>query len=197
MSSRETRKQLKQFSTINDFLDLFEKAKKIVFITGAGVSVSCGIPDFRSASGIYNTMECQEIGIPSPELLFDLEFFLMDSAPFYKYAHNLMPTTRTPSPAHHFISLLESRKKLLRNYTQNIDGLEKISGQKKVIECHGSMDYFQCLDCRKKIPRKEVHDTVMHREIPYCSSCKGIMVSEMKVKRERKLIIIPAVDVTD
>lgn len=179
---KELRKQLLNFSTINDFLQVFEKAKKIVFITGAGVSVSCGIPDFRSASGIYNTMECQEIGIPSPELLFDLEFFLMDSGPFYKYAHNLMPVDRTPSPAHQFIALLESKKKLLRNYTQNIDGLERISGQKKVIECHGSMDSFQCLDCRKKVPRADVHDTVMRNEVPLCMSCGGIMVRIMLLR---------------
>jgi hypothetical protein len=173
------RKQLSECATFANLLETFEKAKKIVFITGAGVSVSCGIPDFRSATGIYNTMECQEIGIPSPELLFDLEFFLMDPSPFYKYAHNLMPTNRTPSSAHKFISLLESKKKLLRNYTQNIDGLERISGQKRVIECHGSMDLFVCLECRKKTPRSEVHSTVMRGEVPLCVHCKGVMVSNL------------------
>jgi NAD-dependent SIR2 family protein deacetylase len=173
----EMRKQLKEFSTIAEMLDAFAKAKKIVFITGAGVSVSCGIPDFRSASGIYNTMQCQEIGIPAPELLFDLEFFLMDPTPFFKYAHNLMPTNRAPSVAHQFLSLLQSKKKLLRNYTQNIDGLERVSGQIKIIECHGSMDYFQCLQCRKKAPRSEVHDTVLSGEVPLCVHCEGVMVS--------------------
>ena len=173
----DIRKQLAGFSTMDHLLEAFSSSKRIVFITGAGVSVSCGIPDFRSATGIYNTMKCQEIGIPSPELLFDLEFFLMDPNPFFKYAHNLMPTDRTPSVAHNFISLLESKKKLLRNYTQNIDGLERLSGQRKVIECHGCMDLFSCIECRKKCPRSEVYATVMSGKVPHCVHCGGVMVS--------------------
>ena len=176
VKTKGMRKQLENFSTIDDVLDAFDKAKHIVFITGAGISVSCGIPDFRSASGIYNTMECQEIGIPSPELLFDLEYFLMDPGPFFKYAHNLIPKARNPSAAHRFIALLESKKKLLRHYTQNIDGLERVCGQKKVVECHGSMNTFQCLECRKKISLSEVESTILKGDIPLCAHCKGVMV---------------------
>lgn len=168
------RKQLPHFSTISDLLEAFRTCKKIVFITGAGVSVSCGIPDFRSKTGIYNTMECEAIGIPSPELLFDLEFFLLDPAPFYKYAHNLLPMNRKPSAAHFFLSMLESKKRLLRNYTQNIDGLEKASGQKRVVECHGSMDMFKCLNCKKKSTLLDMRDAIVEGKVPLCI-CGGVL----------------------
>ena len=61
-------------SNIDDFVKVFSKCKNIITICGAGISVSCGIPDFRSATGLYNTLDCDKIGIPSAELLFDLEF---------------------------------------------------------------------------------------------------------------------------
>ena len=130
---------------VDDVLEVIKRSKKIVVVTGAGVSVSCGIPDFRSKeSGLYNTLNCAEFGIPSAELLFDLDFFQIDAEPFYRFAPTLLPQEEMmPSFCHRFISLLESKKKLLRNYTQNVDGLEKKSWNQK---CSGvSWNYVNVL----------------------------------------------------
>src|SRR5690554_1532096 len=82
-------------------------SRGVVVVAGAGISVACGIPDFRSADGLYNTLQCAEIGLPSPELLFDLEYFLLDPEPFYKFAHTLLPAQAVePSATHAFVAEL-------------------------------------------------------------------------------------------
>jgi len=87
---------IKEISTIEELINRLRTLKKIIVITGAGIqhqfvlvnfiinsivkgiSVSCGIPDFRSKDvGIYNNLDCSSINIPSAELLFDLEYFCM------------------------------------------------------------------------------------------------------------------------
>ena len=91
--------------------------------------MSCGIPDFRSANGIYEIVEAMGLGLDDPQLLFDLETFRDDPAPFFAFAHRLYPPGgAAPSPTHRFLAALESRKKLLRVLTQNIDGLELAAG---------------------------------------------------------------------
>ena len=137
------RTKLPYFSTLSHVVSAIKKSKKIIVITGAGISVSSGIPDFRSKDiGLYNTLDCELYNIPSAELLFDYEFFRIDAEPFYKFAGKLVPDDNLkPSPCHNFIASLEAQGKLLRNYTQNVDGLERKAGISRVVECHGSMVY--------------------------------------------------------
>jgi NAD-dependent SIR2 family protein deacetylase len=135
----------------------------------------CSIPDFRSKrTGLYNSLDCAKIGIPSPELLFDIEFFKMDPAPFYKYAVSLLPNESIqPSDSHRFIALLEHKQKLLRLYTQNVDGLERKAGITHLIECHGTMAEFQCMRCKKKTPlNDEIRETVKAGKVCICTQCE-------------------------
>lgn len=155
--------------------------------------MNCGIPDFRSKdSGLYNTLDCESIGIPSAELLFDYQYFAIDPEPFYRFARWLLPRDNiVPSYCHQFIATLERRKKLLRNYTQNVDGIEqkaKIS-KNKIVECHGSIHTFRCMDCnnKKKLTDKVVMDSVLEGSVPYCSAsgrCEGVMKVSSRQKRE-------------
>ena len=108
---------------------LVRDAKQIVAVIGAGVSVSCGIPDFRSEHGIYSMVREMGLELDQPEMLFDLETFKDDPAPFFAFAHHLFPGSREPSPTHRFLRLLELKGKLRRVYTQNIDALEAAAGQ--------------------------------------------------------------------
>ena len=66
--------------------------------------------------------------------MFCLDFFKKDPRPFFRFAKVIYPGNYTPSPSHRFISELEKRGKLLRNYTQNIDGLETHAGIDKVLQ---------------------------------------------------------------
>jgi NAD-dependent deacetylase sirtuin 1 len=170
---------LSTVTSADDVVSLLNRSKKIIVITGAGVSVSCGIPDFRSKeSGLYNTLDCSTFGIPSAELMFDLEFFQIDPAPFYQFAPSLLPQKEMkPSICHRFVSLLETKKKLLRNYSQNVDGLERKTGMKNVLECHGTMAFFHCTGkkCKKKQSLKELEEDIKKGQVVYCPSCSEVM----------------------
>lgn len=70
----------------------------------------------------------QELGLASPEDLFDIETFRDDPRPFYKFAKDLYPGSIKPGPSHSFLASLDSLGKLLRIYTQNVDALEELAG---------------------------------------------------------------------
>lgn len=110
---------------------------KIMVLTGAGISVSCGIPDFRSSGGIYARLKREYPQLSRPEDMFDFDVFKSDPRPFYSFAKDIFPGQFRPSITHQFIRSLERRSKLLQNYTQNIDTLERVAGISKVCYCHG------------------------------------------------------------
>lgn len=113
----------------------------VIVMVGAGMSVSAGIPDFRTpGTGLYDNL--QEYGLPFAEAVFDLNFFRSDPAPFYRLCQELWPGRYTPTPTHRFIKLLEQKELLVRCYTQNIDSLESAAGlpKDKVVAAHGNFD---------------------------------------------------------
>lgn len=129
------RKRLDYVHSLQHVVELLKNSKRIMVLTGAGVSVSCGIPDFRSKDGIYSRLS--EFELDDPQQMFDLDFFRERPEIFYSFAREIFPSNFTPSPSHYFIKLLEDQGKLLRNYTQNIDTLEQKAGIHSVLQCHG------------------------------------------------------------
>jgi hypothetical protein len=103
-------------------VELIKTRQKIVVLTGAGISVSCGIPDFRSPGGFYETVG--KAGIDPPEQVFDLAVFRENPSLFYRFGGEIDPLRFVPSITHRFLAKLDSTGRLLRNYTQNIDTLE-------------------------------------------------------------------------
>lgn len=96
-------------------------------LTGAGISVSAGIPDFRSpGTGIYDNLK--EYDLPRPEALFDITYFKDKPEPFYKFAQNFDLTKFDATPTHYFIKMLQDKGILWKNMTQNIDNLEEKTG---------------------------------------------------------------------
>lgn len=165
------RKKLTHANSLDDVLQLLRSCKNIIILTGAGVSVSCGIPDFRSRDGIYARLARDFPDLPDPQSMFDIQYFKKDSRPFFKFAKEIYPGQFQPSLCHRFIRLLEERGKLLRNYSQNIDTLERVAGIKRVIECHGSFATATCLICKNKVDADFIREDVFDQKIPRCPKC--------------------------
>lgn len=165
------RLELKSVHSIDHVVDLLRVSKNVIVLTGAGVSVSCGIPDFRSSDGIYSKLAKEYPNLPDPQSMFDIQFFNEDPRPFFKFAREIYPGQFKPSPSHKFIKKLEERGILLRNYTQNIDTLEKVVGIERVVECHGSFASASCTKCNHKVNADLIRSDIMEQKIPICWLC--------------------------
>ncbi|XP_049997046.1 NAD-dependent protein deacetylase sirtuin-1 isoform X2 [Alexandromys fortis] len=165
------RKKRKDVNTIEDAVKLLQECKKIIVLTGAGVSVSCGIPDFRSRDGIYARLAVDFPDLPDPQSMFDIEYFRKDPRPFFKFAKEIYPGQFQPSLCHKFIALSDKEGKLLRNYTQNIDTLEQVAGIQRIIQCHGSFATASCLICKYKVDCEAVRGDIFNQVVPRCPRC--------------------------
>ncbi|KAI5738051.1 hypothetical protein M8J77_002422 [Diaphorina citri] len=164
------RQRLRHIGTFNDVIHLLKTCSKIIVLTGAGVSVSCGIPDFRSRDGIYSRLAVDFPNLPDPQAMFDINYFKQDPRPFFKFAREIYPGQFKPSPCHRFIKMLERHGKLLRNYSQNIDTLEQVAGIENVIECHGSFATASCTRCGHRVSAEAIKADVFQQRIPLCPS---------------------------
>ncbi len=147
---------------------MVDKAKRIVFFGGAGVSTESGIPDFRSVDGLYN----QEYDYP-PETILSHNFFFSKPDIYYKFHKTrLIAYDAKPNAAHLTLAKLEEMGKLTAVVTQNIDGLHQLAGSKNVIELHGSMQRNYCTECGEFYSINYIKE---HIGIPYCSKCQAII----------------------
>lgn len=165
------RERLMAVKTLSDAVQQIRQAKNIIILTGAGVSVSCGIPDFRSRDGVYSRLSREYPNLPDPQAMFDIKFFYQDPRPFFKFAREIFPGQFKPSPSHHFIKRMEERGTLLRNYTQNIDTLERVAGISRLIECHGSFATASCTRCKFRINGDAIREDILQQRIPVCFKC--------------------------
>lgn len=124
------------------------ETKKIIIMSGAGISTSAGVPDFRSPNlGIY--FKLQKYKLPYPEAIFESSYFNKNPEPFYALIRELYPKKLVPTTTHKFFKLLENKNLLTRIYTQNIDALEHLVhiDSQKIIEAHGTFQTNTCLKC--------------------------------------------------
>ena len=136
-------------------------ARNVVVLCGAGISVSAGIPDFRSpGTGLYDNL--QKYQLPGPQSIFTLDYFVEKPDAFYNLAAELWPGRFQPTPTHCFLRLLHEKGVLRRVFTQNIDGLERLAGlpADKVKAAHGSFDSATCLDTGAAVLPEELRDAV-------------------------------------
>ena len=149
--------------------------KKVVLLTGAGISVSAGIPDFRSPkTGLYANLETYNL--PYPEAVFDIKYFKDHPEPFYRLTKELFKDTPKPTISHYFIKALLQEGLLYLNFTQNIDGLEVAAGicVDYLIEAHGNYREAHCIDCGANAPIKRFFEHVEKQEIYKCD-CSGLV----------------------
>ncbi|SCU78882.1 LANO_0A04346g1_1 [Lachancea nothofagi CBS 11611] len=166
-----TRMRLANFHTLDDFCNKLKTAKKVLVLTGAGISTSLGIPDFRSSEGFYSKI--RHLGLDDPQDVFNYEIFMQDPSVFYNIAHMVLPPENLYSPLHSFIRMIQDKGKLLRNYTQNIDNLESYAGiqSEKMVQCHGSFATASCVTCHWKLPGERIFENIRNLELPLCPYC--------------------------
>jgi NAD-dependent histone deacetylase SIR2 len=188
--SRELSKRLKLpfYNTIDDAVGLLKKSRNIIVLTGAGISTSLGIPDFRSDHGLYNLVKERGLDINDPQEVFDIEKFKEDPTIFFSVAKDILPSTEKYTPTHAFIELLQRKGKLLTNYTQNIDNIEAAAGilPEKIVQCHGSFATATCRDCHYKVPGETIFPDIKAGRIPRCIMCTAALRAELGNKKKRK-----------
>ena len=155
----------------------------VIVMTGAGISTAAGIPDFRSPKfGLYASIkEMTHFHFRSPTFMFDIDVFMQDPKPFWWIFNKLWPRADWPNPTdmHYFISLLNEKGILLRNYTQNVDSLEIQAGlpPDKLVQCHGTLTTAHCQDC--------------HREVSFADCLRQVEPNRGNMKAEISETVVP------
>ena len=157
--------------------ELIAAARRIVALTGAGISTDSGIPDFRGPSGVWTRN-------PAAERLSDIRYYVADPE-VRKTSWQSRLThpawNAQPNAGHRALAALERQGRLHALVTQNIDGLHQRAGNspERVIEVHGTLHQVMCLTCGWKGPMQETLDRVRAGEAdPECRKCGGMLKSD-------------------
>lgn len=151
-------------------------AKRIVVLTGAGISTESGIPDFRGPQGVWTRN-------PRAEKLSDIRYYMADPEvrkASWKSRLDHPAWTAKPNAGHRALAALESQGKLHALITQNIDELHQMAGnsRERVIEVHGTIRKVVCMACGALAPMQSALDRVRAGEAdPPCPDCGGILKS--------------------
>ena len=160
--------------TIHRWVDT---AKRVVVLTGAGISTDSGIPDFRGPQGLWTRN-------PAAEKMSDINYYVADREvrkAAWQARLNSAAWTAKPNAGHRALAELERRGRLHALITQNIDGLHQQAGNssERVIEVHGTLHSVVCLDCGWKGPMQETLQRVRSGEDdPPCKLCGGMLKSD-------------------
>ena len=162
-------------SNIDRLKDIINNSKRIAVFTGAGVSTESGIKDFRGKDGVSKYTD-----IPI-EILLSHTYYEKHTKEFFDYyrkCFNCMD--KEPNITHKFLKRLEDEGKLLGVITQNVDGLDRKAGIKKVYEIHGTIYKNHCTDCGKEYPPESIFNC---EGVPSCK-CGGIIKPDVVLYEE-------------
>ncbi len=158
---------------------ILENATSLVVFTGAGISVPSGIPDFRSADGIYN--QKAKINIP-PEEIISHSFFEENTEYFYDfYKEKMCYPKAKPNAAHKYFADLEKKGVNVTVVTQNIDGLHQVAGSSRVYELHGNVHRNYCMKCHRYFGLDYILNS---HDVPHCDNCGGIVKPDVVLYEE-------------
>ncbi|MBR6552052.1 MAG: NAD-dependent protein deacylase [Clostridia bacterium] len=156
-----------------------ENAQKICVFTGAGISCPSGIPDFRSADGLYNEKGDYEY---SPEEMISHTFFVHNTKLFYDfYKSKMIYENAKPNKAHNYFANLEKCGKNVSVVTQNIDSLHTQAGSSNVFEIHGSVKRNYCICCKEFYDEKYILNCI---DVPLCEKCGGVIKPDVVLYEE-------------
>jgi NAD-dependent deacetylase len=147
--------------------DLLRASERTVVLTGAGISVPSGIPDFRTpGTGLWENVDPMEVA--------HIDAWRRDPDRFWSFYGQRFAslTDKVPNEAHKAIAELERRGLVRGVITQNIDRLHRLAGSRHLIEVHGSIEWSICMDCRGKLPIERVVELLEAGEgAPECPAC--------------------------
>ena len=158
-------------AAIEDAAELFRKAKRVVALTGAGLSTPSGIPDFRSeGTGLWSRDEPMEVA--------SLSTFRTHPERFFQWFRPLVGQIflAEPNAAHKALAEMENPSREITIVTQNIDLLHQKAGSTTVVEMHGSVRTMSCTQCFKKFEtRFFIQEFIENGTIPKCPNCNGVL----------------------
>ena len=167
---------------IKKLKEIIDNSNNIVIFSGAGLSVPSGIPDFRSANGIYNQKLNNTF---SPEEIISHSFFMAHPDIFYEfYFDKMVYLDAKPNIAHTYFAELEKQGKVKAVITQNIDNLHQLGGSKNVIELHGSIARNYCMNCHKYFDLKDLFNIKDDKGIPRCDKCHSYVKPDVVLYEE-------------
>ncbi|EQC0893803.1 NAD-dependent protein deacylase [Listeria monocytogenes] len=156
---------------MNKLNEGLKKAERIVFLTGAGVSVPSGIPDYRSKNGLY-------AGMSSPEYMLSYTCLVREPEKFYQFVtENMYYPDAEPNAIHTKMAEIEAEKDVTI-ITQNIDGLHEKADSKKVVNFHGSLYHCYCQKCGMSVTAQEYLKSDIH------SGCGGVIRPDVVLYEE-------------
>jgi len=147
--------------------EIIKKSQNMIALTGAGISVESGIPDFRSAGGLWDRYD--------PAIYASIHSFMRMPEKVWDMIFEMIEVTETASPnsAHLALAKLESMNFLKAIITQNIDNLHQEAGSKNVIEYHGNAKHLVCLSCNAEFGVDEFD--LSAKKIPLCDECGEVL----------------------
>jgi len=154
-------------NAIEQLTEWVRNANSIVALTGAGISTGSGIPDFRSASGIYSDERNVTV--------FDLDAFRRDPSTYYTFAREFYPKVRDaqPNAAHRALSRWQKQGRKVTVITQNVDDYHQRAGSSPVHTVHGNYLTSSCQSCGARTETERLFPVVERGEIPHCA-CGGV-----------------------
>ncbi len=152
--------------------EMLRVGRRVLFITGAGVSAESGIPTFRGATGAFADGLTEE-GNPFEDVL-SATTFRNNPRLSWKYFFRLEQALRgkRPNGAHHAIAALEAPGRQVWVATQNIDGLHQSAGSTAVIELHGNLRRLICTRCDYRVYRDTFEGMAA---LPLCPECEHVL----------------------
>lgn len=157
-------------SDLERAIALLRGKRRVVALTGAGLSTESGIPDFRSPGGVWERYRPIEYG----------EFVRSEAArrEHWKYKRDTIPVMleARPNDGHRALARLEDAGRLAAVVTQNIDGLHQAAGSRTVLELHGTNRAAVCLECDVSEPIEPVLERLLAgHDVPRCLACSGVL----------------------
>jgi len=158
----------RRLSPAESLAELIRGSRCVVALTGAGVSVPSGIPDFRTPeTGLWAKVDPMEVA--------HIDVFEREPERFWSYYRPRFQSLgdKEPNGAHEALAELERRGLIEGVVTQNIDRLHRAAGSENVIEVHGSIETSSCTACATAFGLEEVDDLFDERGVALCADCGG------------------------